>query len=62
MLCSSRLLTEEDRSYKLAEFRQTPVGPQLCGREEGRHREAEGFLAVEEEEEVEVGFSVCPTV
>ena len=45
----------------LAEFRQSPVDPQLCGREEGRHKEVEGFLAVEEEEEAELGFFVGPT-
>ena len=44
----------------MAEFRQTPVGPQLCGREEESHREVEGFLAVEEEV-VELGFSVGQT-
>ena len=44
----------------MAEFRQSPVDPQLCGREEERHKEVEGFLAVAEEE-VELGFSVGPT-
>ena len=36
--------------YRLAEFRQSPVGPQLYGRGEGRHTEVEECPALEEEE------------
>ena len=44
----------------VTEFRQSPVGPQLYGREEGRRTEGEECPAVEE---VELGlvFSVLRT-
>ena len=45
----------------MAEFRPSPEVPPLYGREEGRHREVEEFLALEEEEELDLGFSDGPS-